>query len=345
MNVWGKLLHVGSGLRRACLPTRRRRRWHRGNGSSESLESRRLLSASPVLENVAILQQTETGLQMGGIATWGTEAHQGVEVYFDFGGDGSSEASLRMDGAGGRFSQSVPTEGISGTVDLYVRAEFCDMSLGQQTTRWKIVTVVLPAAGQGMGHAGGPGSTGGGSESPGDRMVGRGRIDDGSGHGRTDPGQRDGIWNPPVQRFRDTFRDREDPIGADDASVDGRSWRDTPLGVPVFRDRGPVAEDSVSSGEQDKAPDADADRPYFSNLEVKLMGTNSISCRGRVQSANNNTATVRLGGAIGQQTLTTDAMGNFFGMFRWTDRTLNFVTLIAVDCNGEQSALRLVDFA
>ena len=347
MSVWGKLSHVASGLRRACLPTRRRRRRHQGDGYSESLESRRLLSASPVLEDVAILEQTESGLRMGGIAAWGAESQQGVEIYFDFGGDGSCESSLRMEGGGGRFSHSVPTEGVSGTVDLYVRAEFADMSLGQQTTRWKVVTVVLPAADAGSGQGVDPGSSTGGSDGVGDRMVRPGRhgIDNEPQPSPRHPGLRDVGWNPRLRRFRDSIRQREKPIGGDDASVGRQSGRNTRLVVPVLRDRGPITGDADTPVKQDKPVDRDVNRPYFSGLEVKRMGIDAICCRGRVQCVNNNKATIQLGGAVGPRTLNADAMGNFFGMFRWVDRSFSFVTLVVVDCHGRTSDMRIVEFS
>ncbi|MEO1998331.1 MAG: hypothetical protein ABGZ17_24060, partial [Planctomycetaceae bacterium] len=150
MTVWGKLMQLGTGCSRACFPVRRRRGWNGGQQVAERLEDRRLLSGSPVLEDVQVISQVEHQVTVTGVASWGTPTDQGVEVYFDFGGDGFCDGLLQLNGAGGPFSQNVATQGMSGSVTLYVRAEFRDMALGEQSTHWTAVSIELPPAGNGQ---------------------------------------------------------------------------------------------------------------------------------------------------------------------------------------------------
>jgi hypothetical protein len=344
MTVWGKLMHWRTGFSRACFPVRRRRGWNAGQQVTERLEDRRLLSGSPVLEGVQVISQVEHQVTVTGVASWGTPTDQGVEVYFDFGGNGSCEGLLQLEGGGGQFSQNVTTQGMSGSVTLYVRAEFRDMALGEQSTCWTAVAIELPPAGDGDGYGYG--------EKRKDDSVGRGR---GSKRARMEPTSpiggrvQDGHVPPifkrgfPVERSHGPIRRRAESAEPGDRSIDVESGTINGGRLRVIRDgRATIGGESRSPREGGRKTQRNSDEPFFASVYVELMKNNNIRCYGQVQTMDQQGATIQLRGAVGGESMVTDSHGNFDQVFEWQVQTANYVTFQAVDSAGRQSRLRTV---
>ena len=335
MAVWGNLSRLRKVLSQACFPVQRRRGRGCGQAGAERLEDRRLLSGTPVLEDVQVTSLADNQITVSGVASWGAESEQGVEVYIDLGGDGSAEGWVEMAGAGGAFSQQVSTNGMSGTVNLYVRAEFRDMAQGQETTRWITVPVVLASSGEGPGTGAGSNDRAGGNRGdvgdPGTKMRADGPI---GGM------QRDGQRQIPPKRGLPYLRDLGPLTGESETVNPNPGQNETPPGQVT----GPIGDGELGDATGDtvdnpKVPTNKGATPllFLNDVRVELMQNNWLRCCGQIENAGNRNLTLRLAGATGNDSVNIGDADSFDRMFRWHCLTTNQVTIVAVDELGNQS--------